>query len=134
MNDKIFLDTNILIYCYSSSNPNKQIKARAVASLPNTVISTQVLKEFTNVLYKKLKLDWQDIRKELEELEESFIIHTNTATSIKNACNIADRYGFSFFDSLIISAALETGCNILYSEDMQDGQVIEKTLTIKNPL
>lgn len=134
MSDKSFLDTNILIYCYSSSEKNKQAKAQAVANLPDVFISTQVLKEFTNVLQKKFKLDWSEIRTALDEAENNFTVHTNTVTSIKNACKIADRYGFSFYDSLIITAALEIDCTVLYSEDMQDGQVIEKTLTIKNPL
>jgi len=134
MSDKTFLDTNILIYCYSSSDLTKQSKAQSVANQTNVLISTQVMKEFTNVLCKKFKLDWQAISDALNELEKNFNVHTNTPTSIKKACKIADRYGFSFFDSLIIAAALETDCVILYSEDMQDGQLIENKLTIKNPL
>lgn len=134
MSDKVFLDTNILIYCYSSSDIIKQSKAQGVANLPNVFISTQVMKEFTNVLYKKFKLDWQAIRNALDELGGNFNVHTNTSSSIKRACQIADRYGFSFFDSLIIVAALEADCVTLYSEDMHDGQLIENKLTIKNPL
>lgn len=53
--------------------------------------------------------------------------------TIKRACQIADRYRFSFYDSLIISAALESNCTVLYSEDLHDGQVIEGTLTVKSP-
>jgi len=134
MKDKVFLDTNILIYCYSSSDAVKQSKAQSVANLPNVFISTQVLKEFTNVLHKKFKLDWQTIGDTLDELEKNFNIRTNTSVSIKKACQIADRYSFSFYDSLIVAAALEADCVTLYSEDMHDGQLIENKLTIKNPL
>lgn len=134
MSDKVFLDTNILVYCYMPSDAVKQSKAQNVANLPNVFISTQVLKEFANVLHKKFKLDWQTINDTLDELERNFNIHTNTSTSIKKACQIADRYNFSFYDSLIIAAALEVDCVILYSEDMHDGQLVESKLTIKNPL
>lgn len=118
MNDKVFLDTNILIYCYTTSEPGKQIKAQAVANFPNAVISTQVLKEFSNILKKKFGLDWSAIRSAVDEVERNFEIYTNTTNSIKNACSIAERYGFSFYDSLIITAALECGCTTLYSEDI----------------
>lgn len=133
MKDKIFLDTNILIYCYTTSEPDKQSKAQSLANLPQVMISTQVLKEFTNTLRKKFKLEWPAILAALEEVETNFQIFYNTLTSIKRACTIADRYGFSFYDSLIIVAALESGCSILYSEDLQHGQIIENTLMVRNP-
>ena len=133
MKDKSFLDTNVLIYCYTISEPEKQTKAQAVADLPNTVISTQVLKEVSNILRKKFALNWADVRSAIEEAESNFEVHINTANSIKKACAIAERYGFSFYDSLIVAAALEVGCSTLYSEDLQYGQVIEKSLTVKNP-
>lgn len=133
MNDRSFLDTNVLIYCYTSTELQKLAKAQAVASLPDVVISTQVLKELANILRKKFNLDWAAIQTTLDEVENNFEVHINSAASIKNACAIADRYGFSFYDSLIIAAALESGCTILYSEDLQHGQAIEQTLTVKNP-
>lgn len=61
------------------------------------------------------------------------ILVTNTRDIIQEATKIADRYGFSFYDSLIISAALNAGCKKLYSEDMQHNQLIEKKLIIINP-
>jgi len=134
MNDKIFLDTNILIYCYSFTEPVKQSKAQSVVNSSNTIISTQVLKEFANILYKKFKLSWDEIDDAIHETTDNFEVHINTPTSIRRACVIADQYGFSFYDSLIITAALESNCHKLYSEDMQSGQIIEQTLTIENPL
>ncbi|MFK7933753.1 MAG: PIN domain-containing protein [Saprospiraceae bacterium] len=133
MKDKIFLDTNVLIYCYSSSEPDKQFKAQVVASATNATISTQVLKEFADTLSRKFKLSWKEIHQAIEELKNNFIVHTNTPTTIEDACLLADKYKYSFYDSLIIIAALESDCVVLYSEDMQDGQIIEKKLTIKNP-
>ncbi len=133
MKDKVFLDTNVLIYCYAVSEPVKQNKALAVSNLPNAVISTQVQKEFVNILRKKFNLDWSAVRSALDEVEANLIVQTNTTSSIKKACDVAERYGFSFYDSLIVAAALECSCTKLYSEDMQHGQVIEKVLTIVNP-
>ena len=60
-------------------------------------------------------------------------VFVNNPETIKKAIEIANKYGFSFYDSLIINAAIESGCKMLYSEDMQHGQVIEKKLTIINP-
>lgn len=78
-------------------------------------------------------MEWEIIQNTINELESNFLIHTNTSTTIKSACKIAKRYKFSFYDSLVIAAALETECTILYSEDMQHEQIIEGTLTIRNP-
>ena len=60
-------------------------------------------------------------------------LHTNTQITIIKACEIAERYRFSFYDSMIITAALESNCEILYSEDMQHNQTIDDTLKIINP-
>ncbi|MBK8493010.1 MAG: PIN domain-containing protein [Saprospirales bacterium] len=134
MNDRVFLDTNILIYCYTGTEPEKRAKALAVANLPNAVISTQVLKEFANTLRKKFKLEWSAIRSTLAEVQENFEVMTTSTTSIHAACIIVERYRFSFYDSLILVGAIESGCSILYSEDLQHGQVIDTILTIENPL
>ena len=66
--------------------------------------------------------------------DDIFRIVPLTMDNSRNAIRIKAQYGLSFWDSLIIASALEAGCTILYSEDMQDGQIIEKSLTIKNPL
>jgi len=60
-------------------------------------------------------------------------LHINEVGTIVNACDIALKYHFSFYDSLIIAAALESGCSTLYTEDMHNGQVIEDRLKIVNP-
>ncbi|MEZ5045296.1 MAG: PIN domain-containing protein [Saprospiraceae bacterium] len=135
MNDKqkVFLDTNLLIYAHTNVDVLKQQKIQHIITTENTVISTQVFKEAANVLFKKFKFAWQDIQKVLQEMEQNNEVHTNTFTTVQWSCQIADRYGFSFYDSLILAAALEAGCSVLYSEDLQHGQVIEQVLTVKNP-
>lgn len=133
MKDKSFLDTNVLIYCYSVSEPEKQMKAQTVANLPDIIISTQVLKELSSILRRKYRLDWSNIRAAIEETQTNFEVYVNTIDSIKAACDIAKQYQFSFYDSLIVAAALDSGCTTLFSEDLQHGQVINEMLVVKNP-
>lgn len=82
---------------------------------------------------KKFKLDWVHIEQALDELTENFIIFINHPPTVKRACAIGSRYGYAFYDSLIIASALEAGCEILYSEDLQHMQVIDHKLQIINP-
>ncbi|MFO0322311.1 MAG: PIN domain-containing protein [Bacteroidota bacterium] len=133
MNDKVFLDSNVLVYCYSTSDSSKQIIARNLSAMSNVHISTQVLNETTNVLHKKYHIPWNDLANLITDFESNFILHTLTSSEIKKACIIAKQYGFSFYDSLIIAAALICDCDILYSEDMQHNQIIENKLKIVNP-
>ena len=133
MQGSCFIDTNVLIYCYSATEPAKKQKAVEVSNTENAIISTQVLKEFSNTLSKKFRLDWADIEQSLNELTNNFKIYINSPRTIQNACSIASKYGYSFYDSLIIESALETDCSILYSEDLQHNQLIENKLRIINP-
>ena len=68
----------------------------------------------------------------MDEIVNNNLLHTNTVSTIADAYRIATRYGFSFYYSLIIAAALEANAERLYSEDLQDGQLIDGALTIKN--
>lgn len=130
MKDRIFVDTNILVYALLDESP----KQRAALDLLQSgcVISTQVLNEFTNVARKKAKLEWQEIQdlsNAIQSLAETVPLDVVTHN---RALTIADSYGFSFYDSLIVAAAQKSGCNFLFTEDMQHGQKVE-TLMISNP-
>jgi predicted nucleic acid-binding protein len=133
MSDKFFLDSNILVYSYSNTEIDKQLIARKLISENNTYISTQVLQELCNLVTRKFKFDYIVAAALIEECSQNNNLHINTEVTVIEACKIADLYGFSFYDSLIITAALESGCSILYSEDLHDGQLIEGKLTVKNP-
>lgn len=128
-----FIDTNIIVYCYTDDEPIKQQKALDIVNGSDTFISTQVLTELSNTLKKKFKLDWQKVKKVISEVNSDFNVFVNNPYTIEQACQIADKYQYSFYDSLIISSALSCNCKKLYSEDMQDGQVIENSITIINP-
>ncbi|CAN5238534.1 PIN domain-containing protein [soil metagenome] len=133
MSDKVFLDTNILVYSYSNTEPAKQNIARNLILAHNSVISTQVLQELCNVITKKFKLSFEKARLVITECSLNNELHINQDSTILLACSIAEKYSFSFYDSLIVASALESKSIILFSEDLQDGQLIEQTLTIKNP-
>ena len=133
MKGNYFIDTNILIYCYSKDEPEKKQSALKIVESPNAFISIQVLTEMSNTLRKKFELSWDKIKLVLSEIHSSFNVYINKPLTIKEACRIAEIYGYSFYDSLIIAAALACNSKVLYTEDMQDGQIIEKTLKIVNP-
>ncbi len=133
MNDRIFLDTNILVYSYSYAELEKQKIARKYIAEYNSFISTQVLQELANTLIRKFKVSPSVALHSVRECRNNSVVHVNSENTITEACKIIERYGYSFYDSLIIAAALECNCQTLFSEDLNDGQVIENRLKIVNP-
>jgi predicted nucleic acid-binding protein len=134
MNAKSFFDTNLLVYLYSEDEPEKQ--AQILTQIKNTEnrwISTQVLNELSNTLRKKFKLEYVDIANVIAEIRANFEIITVQIETIELALKIAEQYRYSYYDSAIIAAALESSCTLLYSEDMQHNQIIEGQLQIINP-
>ncbi len=127
---RAFFDSNILIYAYSIDRR----RHRAIEVLaPGGKISAQVLNEFTNVLRNKQKQDWPIIELAVASVRRQFPeIAPLSAETHSAALAIARDHGLSFYDALIVAAALEAGCDTLYSEDMQDGRAIGE-LTIRNP-
>ena len=135
MSDRVFLDTNIIIYAYSDDEPKKQEIANNILEEYESqiTISTQVINELSNTLFRKFKLGTEAVEAVVLELNDNFpIVDFNLQTQLK-AIKIKERYQLQFYDSMILATALENGCNIIYSEDMQNGQIIEKQLTIINP-
>jgi len=129
--EKIFIDSNVMIYAYFKQDEKKQQISKQLIS-QNAIISTQVLQELSNILHRKMDVDYSIVRSILHECMRNCELNTNTSDTVFRALDIAERYDFSFYDSLIISAALESKCTTLYSEDMQHNQHIEN-LIIKNP-
>lgn len=107
MPDNVFLDSNVLVYSYSNSELEKQEIARQLIADTNSLISTQVLQELCNIVTRKFKFSYEQASTAIKESCQNNSLHINTGDTVLQACEIAGRYGFSFFDSLIISAALE---------------------------
>ena len=133
--DRVFIDTNILLYLYSKDEPyNKLIASELILhSTAEIVVSTQVIGEFISILIKKFGYEIQIIKLALEDFRRDFYISLIDMEHIEKALLIKERYLYSYWDSLIIAVALKKNCSILYSEDLQDNQLIEDTLRIINP-
>ncbi len=134
MNDKPFIDTNIWVYAHlQKTGSNKcNIALALLETLPVLVGSTQVLNEYYSVMLKNNVPDnlIQDNTEVIIAITDIQIIQI---TTIRFAHKIKLKYGFSYWDSLILATALEAGCQCFYSEDMQHKQVIEGSLMIVNP-
>ncbi len=132
MSDKAFFDSNVLIYAMVSGDSRRERAQQLVAQ--GGVISVQVLNEFVAVARRKMRMPREDVIVALDAVRILFPSPVSiTLDTHEVALKIAQQYGFGIYDALIASSALEANCSTLYSEDMQDGQVIEKQLTIRNP-
>ena len=132
MNDKYFLDSNICIYLLEKGSTKQAISFELISKqIP--VISTQVIAENVNVCLKKLKLSKENTFEHAQNLLNICELVLIDIQTIQKAFDISLRYGFSYYDSLIVAAALLDDCNILYSEDLQHQQIIESSLKILNP-
>src|SRR6266851_10358938 len=131
MSDKAFLDTNVLIYAIAKDDPRRSRAEELLAA--GGVISVQVLNEFVSVARRKLHMSWEEV---IEVLDAIRVLCPSavpiTPDSHESALKIAQQYGYGIYDALIVAAALGAKCSTLYSEDLQDGQIIG-WLTIRNP-
>jgi predicted nucleic acid-binding protein len=126
-----FFDTNVLLYLFSAD----AAKADRVESLlaAGGTIGVRVLNEFAAVAVRKLGMTVAEAREALGAVAAACTVTPLTLQTHELALQIAERYRFSVYDALIVAAALEAGCKTLYTEDLQHGQVIEDTLTVRNP-
>ncbi len=126
-----FFDTNVVVYLLSADVAKADRAEELIGR--GGIASVQVLNEFVAVASRKLRMPWSEINEVLTQLRAVCEIVPMTLETHDGALRIAERYGLSIYDALIVSAALLAGCTTLHSEDMRDGQVIERRLTIRNP-
>lgn len=126
-----FADTNVLLYLISRD----AAKARRTEKLlsARVAISVQVLNEFSNVARRKHSLDWNELNETLAGIRHFVELQPLTLDTHLLGLALAERHGFSIYDSMIAAAALQAGCDTLFSEDFQAGQVIDGRLKIVNP-
>ena len=116
-----FFDTNILVYAFANDEPKRRIAQQSLVL--GGLISAQVLNEFTNVLRKKQALDWPQIEAALGVVERWFeTVSPLTRETHRMAVDLARDHVISFYDALIVAAAIEADCDSLYSEDLQNGR------------
>lgn len=126
-----FFDTNVLLYLLSADAAKADRVEEALVA--GGTISVQVLNEFTSVALRKLGMKVSQVREALEPITEICEVMPLTTQIHQRGLQVAERYRLSFYDALIVAAALESGSTTLYSEDLQDGQVIDRVLAVKNP-
>lgn len=132
----VFLDTNVLIYAYDAKDPQKYRKANQLIDMclaaECAVISTQVVQELCNVAILKLRIPPKMIIETVDTFFSQIVAHVPDAAFYTRALILLERHSLSFYDALIVQAALDLGCTTLYSEDLQAGQTFG-SLTIVNP-
>ena len=127
---KAFFDTNVLLYLLSA-DPDKAQRAEELIA-DGGVISVQVLNEFASVASRKLRMTIPEIQECIDPIRGICGVEPVTLETHLRGLDLAERYRFSVYDSMIVAAALLAGCEILYSEDWQDRQRIDGLL-ISNP-
>jgi predicted nucleic acid-binding protein len=132
MKDNKTFDTNILVYAFGKQNDKRKHVAKDIISDCN-IISLQVINETAYVLLRKFNFDIIEVEKVVRFVNRHFLISDLNMNIFEQTLKIADKYGFSFWDSMIIASALKNQCNILFSEDLNHGQMIESKLTLINP-
>jgi len=138
MSDKAFLDSNIFIYAHDPRDPRKQSVAgdliRSIAVSGKAVISYQVIQEFFNFALVKAacRMTEDDAQVYLATAFRPMQTVASSVSLVSDAIRIHQRYRLSWYDSLIVAAAQQAGCKLLYSEDLQHGQQFG-TVTIHNP-
>ena len=136
MKDRIFIDTNIFVYSAVEDTINLDKRNKAIELIQGEeyeiIVSTQVINEFYTILIRNGISD-ADIQERIFEIVENAVLTNVTFKTIQYAWGIREQYKYSYWDSLIVASALENNCSILYTEDFQGGQIIEKKLKIINP-
>ncbi len=137
MIEKVFVDSNVLVYAHDADSGNKQrIAAKAVADILDArsgVLSIQVLQEFYSTVTRKLRSAIaRDVARELLRGYSSWTIQPLTPDDVVAASFLEQRHQLSFWDALIVQAALLAGAKKLLSEDFQHGQSIGG-VTVENP-
>ena len=131
MNANFFVDSNIVLYALDNATAKNGIALDLIRKKP--IISTQVVLESVNICLKKFKFSKEIAYQNGMNLINTCLLTLIDKSTILSAFKISVQYQYSHWDSLIISSALQNNCKTLYSEDLQNGQVIEKKLTIINP-
>ncbi len=126
-----FFDTSALLYLLSADS-RKADRIEGLLAAGGT-ISVQVLNEFSAVALRKLAMPLPEVREILATVRAVCRVEPVTTETHDRALVILERYGFAFYDSVLIAAALIAGCRRLYCEDLQHGQLIDRQLRVINP-
>ena len=130
-----FIDTNVWLYALiTGQDPLKAQRARTVvAQTPSIVVSTQVINEVCVNLIKRERFTPAQVRDIINDFYATYTVIELDQAVLLTATTLLSRYSLSYWDSLIVASALTSGAAALYSEDMQDGLIVDQRLPILNP-
>jgi len=126
-----FFDTNVLLYLLSGDDFRADRAESALSA--GGVLSVQVLNEFASVASRKLKMSIAEIREVLAAIRAVCKIVPLSEETHDLGLQVAERHGLAIYDAMIVASALLAGCRTLVSEDMQDRQILEDRLEVRNP-
>lgn len=126
-----FFDTNVLLYLVSNDSVKADKAEKVIAD--GGWISVQVLNEIANVARRKMRMSWADAHTLLSTLKALLTVHPVTLETHETGLLLAERYNLSIYDAIIAAAALHADCDVLLSEDLQDGLILDKGLRVINP-
>jgi predicted nucleic acid-binding protein len=126
------LDTNVVIYNHNKIDLRKRSISKELL-LENPVISSQIISEYLNYMKNKLKMEKHYLMRGCAQWLNQCTVQPVKASTVELASRLIDKYDIQLFDGIIVASALEANCGVLYSEDMQHGQIIETSLKIVNP-
>lgn len=132
MSDKVTLDSNVLIYAFADHDDFRKSIAKEIISKCD-IISLQAVNETVCVLLRKFNFPKEKLEQVVQFLKEQFIISSLTVNTLEQTITLSKKYNFSFWDSMMIAAALDNHCSIIYTEDLSHNQLIENKLRIINP-
>lgn len=131
MSARHFLDTNILVYAFTTDARSEPASALLAAGC---TIGVQGLNEFASIARRKLGMSWDETEQALDAIRQLCAgIEPSTLEIHENAVSLASRHGFSMFDAVMIATALKAGCETFWSEDLQHGRQVDGAMTIQNP-
>lgn len=129
-----FVDTNVWLYAFiESEDAAKSARASGLIQQGNIRLSTQVVNEVCVNLLKKAKFSEDALRQLIDAFYTKYDVFDLQRSTFLTASDLRDGFSLSYWDSVIVASALETGAGILYSEDMQDGLLVNNQLRIVNP-
>lgn len=126
-----FFDTNVALYLLSADAAKANRAEELIAG--GGQISVQVLNEVASVARRKLGMSWREVRDISTQLRAVCRVAPLTVETHERGMRVAERFGLSIYDGTIIAAALLSGCRILYTEDLQHGQLIDAQVRVRNP-
>jgi predicted nucleic acid-binding protein len=126
-----FFDTNVLLYLVSADAGKADVAEKLIAAGGH--LSVQVLNEFVSVARRKAGLEWLEIDDVLGSVRQICRVHAMSVETHDTARGLAETHGLNFYDASIVASALLAGCDVLYSEDLQDGRRFERALRVRNP-